>query len=142
MQRETVNADEVRIDVVGLGAGVVDILRGQHYAVHDFISGGTAVVEQPPSAYTFRNRRSQAWWNLRELLREGRLALPDCPPKLLQDLTAPRYTMSGDKVITVESKDDIRKRIGRSTDYGDALMMAIAPMEQPVHHTLRRIRWA
>lgn len=127
----TVNADQVRVDVVGLGAGVVDILKANHYQVHEFGSGDKAVDEKPPSAYRFRNRRSQAWWHLREMLRKGELAIPNCPPKLMQDLTAPRYTMTGDKVITVESKDDIRKRIGRSTDYGDALMMAVAPLPAP-----------
>lgn len=127
----TVNADQVRVDVVGLGAGVVDILKSRHYRVHEFGSGDKAVDERPPSAYRFKNRRSQAWWALREMLRRGELAIPDCPPKLMQDLTAPRYTMTGDRVITVESKDDIRKRIGRSTDYGDALMMAVAPLPAP-----------
>lgn len=131
IQANTVNADQVRVDVVGLGAGVVDTLRAQHYAVHAFGSGDKAIDERPPSAYRFRNRRSQAWWTLREMLRKGELAIPNCPPKLMQDLTAPRYTMTGDKVITVESKDDIRKRIGRSTDYGDALMMAVAPLPPP-----------
>lgn len=141
MDVETVNADEVRIDVVGLGAGVVDILRAAHYGVQEFSSGGSPVEEDPPSAYTFRNRRSQAWWHMRELLRTGQLAIPDCPPKLIQDLTAPRYTMTGDKMITIESKDDIRKRIGRSTDYGDALMMALAPMPVPARFEPIPVQW-
>ena len=31
--------------------------------------------------------------------------------------------------VKVESKDDIRKRLGRSTDDGDAVMMAFANIE-------------
>jgi hypothetical protein len=45
-------------------------------------------------------------------------------PLLVQDLLAPRYEITGDKVISVESKKTIKVRIGRSTDYGDAVVMA------------------
>ena len=52
------------------------------------------------------------------------LALPP-DDELIGDLTAPRikYTSSGK--IGVEPKDEIRKRLGRSPDSGDALAMAI-----------------
>lgn len=139
-----INADRVRVDVVGLGAGVVDILRAQQYDVEEFSSGGKA-TEDKESAYQFKDRRSQAWWTLREMLRKGELsiapALLERYPKLIQDLTAPRYLMSSDRVIKVESKDEIRKRIGRSTDYGDALMMAVAPAHPRPQVTPLRVRW-
>jgi hypothetical protein len=45
--------------------------------------------------------------------------------KLIGDLAAPRYTIERDKKIKVESKDDIKIRIGRSTDYGDAYVQAV-----------------
>ena len=53
---------------------------------------------------------------------ERDLALPP-DPELLADLTAPRYELrvSG---VAVESKEDIRDRIGRSTDAGDAVGLA------------------
>ena len=44
--------------------------------------------------------------------------------KVIADLTAPKYKISSEKTLTIESKDDIKKRIGRSTDYGDAIMQA------------------
>jgi hypothetical protein len=74
----------------------------------------------------FVNKRSAARWNLRELLDPANnedIALP--PDDLLTgDLTAPHWrVMSGGK-IQIESKDDIYKRIGRSTDDGDAVVMA------------------
>ena len=52
------------------------------------------------------------------------LALPP-DDDLIGDLTAPRikYTSSGK--IGIEPKDDIRKRMGRSPDSGDALAMAL-----------------
>ena len=55
---------------------------------------------------------------------EEQIALPP-NPQLKMDLTAPQYhnTLGG---ITIESKDDVRKRLKRSTDMGDACVMAFA----------------
>jgi hypothetical protein len=48
------------------------------------------------------------------------------PPddKLTGDLAAPRYKQASGGRLQVESKDDIKKRLGRSTDHGDAVVMA------------------
>ena len=43
--------------------------------------------------------------------------------KLLADLTAPKW-MLRQNGIQVESKQDIKKRLGRSTDSGDAVAYA------------------
>ncbi len=75
------------------------------------------------------------WWEFRERLRLGIFSLPsELDPKLLADLTAPRYEIRSDKTIFVESKADIKERIGRSTDFGDALVYAAfdAPRRRPV----------
>jgi hypothetical protein len=39
-------------------------------------------------------------------------------------LTAPGWRVNSSGRILVESKDEIRKRLGRSTDVGDAVVMA------------------
>ena len=84
----------------------------------------------------FRNKRSAALWLFREALDPGQpggspIALPP-DPKLVADLTAPTFkpTPNG---IEVESKEDVCKRLGRSTDKGDAVMMAW--FEGPRHLT-------
>ena len=128
-----VDADAINVDVVGLGAGVVDNCRRAGYAVREVQSGGRALVRPTPdgaavSLYSFNNLRSQLWWELREALREGRLAFDVDDPRLYEDLTAPRYSISGDRTIKVESKDEIKKRIGRSTDAGDAVVYAFADL--------------
>jgi hypothetical protein len=73
----------------------------------------------------FFNRRAEFHWRMREALdpdAEVPMALPP-DPELLADLTAPRWwlTKSG---IQVEPKADIKKRIGRSPDKGEAVMYA------------------
>lgn len=114
------------IDVIGVGAGVVDRLREQKIKVEAFnASEGTARLDRS-GELGFINTRSAAWWNLRELLDPAYGAELALPPddQLTGDLTAPHWrVMSGGK-IQVESKDDIRKRIGRSTDDGDAVVQA------------------
>lgn len=70
-----------------------------------------------------KNCRSAGWWNLRVLLNNDEIDLPP-DDNLTGDLTAAHWKpVSGGK-IQVESKDDIKKRLGRSTDDGDAVMQA------------------
>lgn len=121
----------VHIDSVGLGAGVVDNLRGQTppLPVVEVVSGAKPIY-RADSYYKFKDIRSQMWWEFREKIRKGEFHLPDSPDMqaLVGDLTAPKYKMSSDRVIQVESKSDIKKRIGRSTDRGDAVVMAAFDM--------------
>lgn len=76
---------------------------------------------------TFSNVRSEAWWRLREALdpdqRGGaQMALPD-DRILLADLTAPKFEVLNRGAIQVEAKDKLVKRLGRSPDRGDAIVM-------------------
>jgi hypothetical protein len=119
-----IDAPAVKVDGVGIGAGVIDSLESQGYHVTDIISGAGADASGP---YQFNNLRSQLWWNSRENLRQGLVCLDVDDNRLVEDLTAPRYTITSDKMIKVESKDEIKKRIGRSTDAGDAYVYSEAP---------------
>lgn len=49
--------------------------------------------------------------------------LPD-DELLKADLTVPHWKVLSGGKIQLESKDDIKKRLGRSTDTGDAVVMA------------------
>ncbi|WP_186371041.1 hypothetical protein [Yersinia alsatica] len=80
---------------------------------------------------SFANIRTQTYWQFREALNPDQpggsdIALPD-DPKLLSDLTAPTYEVkrgSAGGVIHLEAKDKLVKRLGRSPDDGDAVVMA------------------
>ncbi|WP_298704634.1 terminase [uncultured Variovorax sp.] len=77
----------------------------------------------------FVNKRAEAWWKFREELdpdQEGgsAVALPD-DPEMRADLCAPTFTMRANG-IQIESKDDLRKRLGRSTGKGDAVVMCMS----------------
>lgn len=75
----------------------------------------------------FANHRSEVWWRFREALDPdqpggAQLALPP-GAELRADLTAPTYSveMAG---IKMESKEAIKKRLGRSPGKGDAVVIA------------------
>jgi len=93
-------------------------------------------VKQNPTGRTrdnqlsFYNERTKMLWRLREALdphQQGGspMALPP-DRELLADLAAPTYSIMSSKrglVIKAESKEDVCKRLGRSTDKGDAVGM-------------------
>jgi hypothetical protein len=123
----------VRIDVVGIGASPYDILVSKGINVIGLNGGAKSNRTDATGQLSFKNKRCEWWWNLRELLdpsNDGAIALPD-DPKLFADLIAPRWKIVSSAElgqIHVESKDELRKvlRLGRSTDYADALAYAFA----------------
>jgi len=73
------------------------------------------------------NTRSAAYWKFREALDPSQpggstIMLPD-DPEMVADLTAPTYAVTR-QGIQVEPKKDVVKRLGRSPDIGDAVVMA------------------
>lgn len=77
--------------------------------------------------FPYFNIRSQAVWQFREALDPfqpggSRIFLPPSA-RLMADLTAPRYDTKSGK-LRIESKEDVCKRLKRSTDEGDAVIMA------------------
>lgn len=119
------------VDAGGLGSGVVGRAREKmgRSRIVAFVAGAGTKRKDRNREFGFVNVRSAAWWNLREMLDpdfDPDLALPP-DDDLTGDLTAPHWhEVSGGK-IGVESKDEIRKRLGRSTDAGDAVVQACWP---------------
>lgn len=114
------------VDVIGIGSGPVDRLREQHVSVDAFNASSRSDARDRAGSLGFLNRRAAAWWHLRELLDPAfgaTLELPD-DDELIGDLCAPRWVVNSSGRIQVEAKDEIRKRLGRSPDVGDAVVMA------------------
>jgi phage terminase large subunit len=117
----------VVVDAIG-ASGVVDRLKELRVPVVPFVAGAGTDALDRTGEIGFLNMRAAAWWGLRELLdpQRGRgLALPD-DALLRADLTEPRWMLTSTGRIQVESKDQIRRRLQRSTDDGDAVVMAFA----------------
>lgn len=115
------------VDVIGIGAGVYDRLEELGYQVVSVNVGESTDMKDASGQVEFINLRSAIWWMMREALdpdSDNPVALP--PDDMLTgDLTAPLWGYTSKGQIKVESKDDIRKRIGRSTDAADAWGLAL-----------------
>lgn len=135
---------DVYIDVIGLGAGVFDRLRelwqlkeyqpGRKHcpATSVNVSVGTKFTDKTGELY-FSQLRDYLWWHLRELLENGEqngIALPP-DETLTADLVTPTWGTTSSGRIKIESKDDMRKRLGRSPDAADAVMLALYPDQVP-----------
>lgn len=123
------------VDGDGVGAGVVHRLRELGATVECF-QGGEAVDEGVTDAsgeLTFANRISWAYWRVREMLdpRTGsETFLPD-DEGLIEDLASIRYKLTSSGKVQREPKDALRKRLGRSPDKGDAVVMGLAADSAP-----------
>lgn len=121
------------IDMAGLGSGTYDALcEASAFPVHGFNSSHRA---RNPMEYP--NRRSEAWFTFAERLRQGTVDL-DPDDQLFADLVAPLYSVDSKGRRVAEEKDEMRKRLRRSPDRADAVLMAFAydPTEAPDHEPL------
>jgi hypothetical protein len=123
----------------GYGGGVVERLRDNRIEAVKFNGAHGASARSKDRALSFANKRAQAWWALREALdpsqRDGSpIMLPD-DPGLRADLAAPHWELTARGVL-IEDKDDIKKRLGRSPDKGDAVVMAWSEGQRAVKRGL------
>lgn len=118
----------VNVDVGGVGGGVVDILFDRGYgSIVRAVNFGEAAQEQEK----YCNRRAEMWGRLKDwLTAELPVSLVDCEG-LSEDLTAPNKSYDRLGRLLLEKKEDIKKRLGRSTDVGDALALTFAERFYP-----------
>lgn len=118
----------INVDTIGVGGAVLDALLQFNCDAYGIVVSKATDKMDAKQLFSFKNLRSYMWWNLRELLDPAYGSTLAIPPdsELIAELCAPMYRINNYQ-IQVESKDDIRKRIGRSTDRADALLMALLP---------------
>ena len=116
----------VHVDSIGVGVSVVDWLESQNIEVEPITGNESGQGRDSSGKFGFRNKRAQIWWQFRESLdpkNNSRVCLPP-DGQLLSDLCAPTYKINEGNVLQVESKVDLKKRLGRSPDRGDAIVYA------------------
>jgi phage terminase large subunit len=112
------HAVPIKVDSIGIGAGVCDRLRELGYHVVEIVGSQAAKKYK-----TYRNRRAENYFRLKELLPE--LSLPN-DPKLVAEMMSIRYRVLSDGLVLIESKEEIKKRGLASPDRLDAVVMACA----------------
>jgi len=103
------------IDVIGIGAGVVDRLNEQGLPIL-----GVNVSESPSTTGRYAKLRDELWERCGQWLATRAVRLPR-HDRLRDDLAAPRYTHLSDGRLKVEDKNSMRARGLPSCDYADAL---------------------
>lgn len=112
-----------KVDVVGLGAGVVDRLAEMGAPVVAMSAGS-----RPYDTERFVNQRAEWWWNLRELFEADEAIIDPDDEELAEQLSSLKYKLDSRGRVLLESKDDAKKRGVSSPDKGDAMAMAFAPL--------------
>lgn len=110
----------VVVDVIGIGAGVVDRLLEQDISVMAFNSS-----ERASDPARFKNKRAEAYWLMRELLEQGALDLDPTDKELAAELQAHEWKVDSSGRILISPKEEVKKKLGRSPDRADAAVMTL-----------------
>jgi hypothetical protein len=125
--QEQRDAADISVDATGgWGVGVASHLKHMHnLECYPIVFSKQTMHKAKDGKLGFKNLRAEMFWRLREALSPDSGDDLKLPPsaRLLAQLTTPRYTIRGTDIL-IESKDDIRKRLGSSTDWADAIVMA------------------
>ena len=120
----TVGATEVRIDGVGLGGPVVDMVADQ--SDNRFETIGLIGNESSPDIDKWVNARAYWYDDMREQMFTGLLDIDVLDDKLEDELGDLEYFFAKRGSLQIESKDEIIKRRGKSPDFADAACYACA----------------
>lgn len=132
-------ATRVKVDTIGVGWGVVGRLRELRVKDDDGERGhgaevvGVNVGEASTDPKRFPKLRDQLWWEIgRELSRQQAWDLSAVDERTVAQLIAPTWKPDSSGRHQVEKKADTIKRLKRSPDDADALLLAYyAPAPLP-----------
>lgn len=115
----------VKVDVIGIGAGVYDVLAREHEKSVDVRPVNVAErATSHPNEGGYHRLRDQLWFGVRDWLKDGGAYPPD-DERTREDLIAPTFRFDAQGRYQVSSKDDLKAATGRSPDHADALALSI-----------------
>jgi hypothetical protein len=123
MTQNAVTKDQVSVDGVGVGVGVIDFMASRGLKPNVFVSGAS------PTEDVYDKLRSEMIYRFARGLEKGDIKIYEgCPfrNELISEAMAHNHKTT-DKKLAVESKDDVKKRTGSlSPDIFDAVVMGLA----------------
>ena len=125
--------EEILIDSVGLGSGVLDRCRELGLPAR-----GVNVSESASMSEKYANLRAELWFQLADWFK-GEVSIPD-NEDLVRDLVATRYNYRSNGTLAIESKAETKKRLGHSPDLADALMISMSSRAIDARGQYRRHR--
>jgi hypothetical protein len=111
---------EILIDVIGIGSGVVDRLRELNLPIR-----GVNVSEAPSTNKNYLNLRAELWFKIKDWLIQRDCRLPP-DDDLMAQLVSPSYEYTSSGKIKLESKESMKRRGIKSPDKADALALTMA----------------
>lgn len=125
--RET-GATAVKVDSNGVGFGLCGELRNMRsIGLHDARIVAVNVGEGASRPAVYLNLRAEIWWEVGRLSSQDRLwdlSRMENADATVAQLLEPLWDLDPKGRIRVEPKDDVIKRLGRSPDNADALLLA------------------
>lgn len=123
----------ITMDVIGVGSSGFDSAKvmwpGKVYGLN--VSNKSTYVamsktDPPAPLFRMKNKRAEMYWRFREALDPANGKDYALPPgnEIVADLCAAKYKVQAGGVIQIEEKEEIKARLGRSPDVGEAIMMA------------------
>jgi hypothetical protein len=129
------NVVPINLDILGGGSDVATILRDRGFKVYGFHGNAKSGRTDATGYIHYVNLRAEMYWEFRNALDPTYGSGICLPPdeELREELAAPRWipTIHG---IQIEDKLEIRKRLGRSPDKADSVVMAWLDMEKRSAH--------
>jgi len=124
IQKYGIHINNVIVDSDGVGSGVADNLKG----CINFVNNST-----PLHGQNFNNLKSQCYIKLSDLFKEGKISLNILEPSIIDDLTQELLAIKlkdvdKDNKVQIQSKEEMKKILGRSSDLSDSLMMRMLPL--------------
>ncbi len=118
------------VDDTGVGGGVTDRLKELGANVRPFIAGS-----KPKKRDKYVNANAELWFSFP--VHEA--DIPD-DPELIRQLSDRQYAFDNDGRKKIEPKDIYKKRMGKSPDEADALLMCYYDVAVPTQKSIVRVR--
>jgi len=111
------------IDITGIGAGVYDIIKGNGFEQR---VAGVNFGSKAQDPERFVNRRAEMHQRSKDwLLDEAGASIPD-DDEAHRHIAAPSFKYDANSRLQIEAKEDMKKRLGFSPDWLDALGLTFA----------------
>jgi hypothetical protein len=122
MRSHGIHPNNCIVDSDGVGGGVSDQLRATN-----FVNNASPLHQQ-----NFSNLKSQCYVKLSDMFKDGKISLNILEPAVIDDLTQELLAVKlkdidKDNKVAVQSKDEMKRILGKSPDLSDALMMRMLP---------------
>lgn len=114
--------DVIYVDGIGLGAGFIDF--GKQLNKYDVQIIEVNVAKSPANKDLYPRLRDELWVRAKEWVETNQVYIPlTNNHEFINELGMPEYSYDPNNRLKVDSKDDMKKKNGRSPDLADAFVL-------------------